>query len=119
MDTLQCVQLEDTVPFKLGPGTIDYFTKWPEAIAVPDKSASTTARVLEDEVFSRFSALEELHSDWRRNFEADVFNLVCEHLGVKKTRTAPPHPQSDSLVERFNLTLTTQLVMLTNKRQKD
>ncbi|XP_053351273.1 uncharacterized protein LOC128520866 [Clarias gariepinus] len=98
---------------------MDYFTKWPEAFAVPDQSASTTARVLVDEVFSRFGAPERLHSDQGRNFEAEVFAAVCERLGVKKTRTTPLHPQSDGLVERFNRTLTTQLAVLTSARQKD
>ncbi|XP_053352954.1 retrovirus-related Pol polyprotein from transposon 412 [Clarias gariepinus] len=98
---------------------MDYFTKWPEAFAVPDQSASTTARVLVDEVFSRFEAPEQLHSDQGRNFEAEVFAAVCERLGVKKTRTTPLHPQSDGLVERFNRTLTTQLAVLTSDRQKD
>ncbi|XP_053356089.1 uncharacterized protein LOC128527651, partial [Clarias gariepinus] len=98
---------------------MDYFTKWPEAFAVPDQSASTTARVLVDEVFSRFGAPERLHSDQGRNFEAEVFAAVCERLGVKKTHTTPLHPQSDGLVERFNRTLTTQLAVLTSARQKD
>ncbi|KAI3369557.1 hypothetical protein L3Q82_007765 [Scortum barcoo] len=46
---------------------MDYFTKWPEAYAVPDQSAATTAEHLVNEMFCRFVCVpEELHSDQGR-----------------------------------------------------
>lgn len=98
---------------------MDYFSKWPEAYAVPDQSAVTTARTLVDEMFTRFGVPEELHSDQGRNFESQVLGEVCRRLGVRKTRTTPLHPQSDGLVERFNRTLATQLAILTSQHQRD
>lgn len=98
---------------------MDYFTKWPEAYAVPDQSATTTAEWLVSEMFCRFGAPEELHSDQGRNFEAEVFAEVCQRMGVRKTRTTPLHPQSDGLVERFNRTLATQLAIVTSRHQRD
>ncbi|RXN05567.1 Retrovirus-related Pol poly from transposon [Labeo rohita] len=98
---------------------MDYFTKWPEAYAVPDQSASTSAQRLVDEMFTRFGVPDELHSDQGRNFESRLFSEVCQRLGVKKTRTTPLHPQSDGLVERFNRTLATQLAILTSQHQRD
>ena len=93
---------------------MDYFTKWPEAYAVPDQSAATTAERLVEEMFDRFGVPAELHSDQGRNFESQVFGEVCRRLGVHKTTTTPLHPQSDGLVERFNRTLATQLAILTS-----
>ncbi|KAF6216167.1 hypothetical protein GE061_000506 [Apolygus lucorum] len=52
---------------------IDTFTKWPEAFPVPDIQATTVARGLVDEVFSRFGVPRELHTDQGTNFEADLF----------------------------------------------
>uniref|UniRef100_A0A3P9KF51 Integrase catalytic domain-containing protein n=1 Tax=Oryzias latipes TaxID=8090 RepID=A0A3P9KF51_ORYLA len=98
---------------------VDYFTKWPEAYAVPDQSAATTAERLVEEMFTRFGAPAELHSDQGRNFESQVFSEVCRRLGIQKTRTTPLHPQSDGLVERFNRTLATQLAILTSRHQRD
>ena len=98
---------------------MDYFTKWPEAYAVADQSAVTTAEHLVNEMFCRFGVPEELHSDQGQNFEAQVFQEVCKRLGIKKTRTTPLHPQSDGLVERFNRTLATQLAILTSRQQRD
>lgn len=98
---------------------MDYFTKWPEAYAVPDQTAATTAERLVEEMFARFGVPAELHSDQGRNFESQVFGEVCRRLGVSKTRTTPLHPQSDGLVERFNRTLATQLAILTSHHQRD
>ncbi|CAI5692683.1 unnamed protein product [Oreochromis niloticus] len=99
--------------------SMDYFTKWPEAYAVPDQSASATAEKLVEEMFTRFGVPAELHSDQGRNFESKVFGEICRRLGVEKTRTTPLHPQSDGLVERFNRTLATQLAILTSRHQRD
>uniref|UniRef100_A0A669CTB7 Integrase catalytic domain-containing protein n=1 Tax=Oreochromis niloticus TaxID=8128 RepID=A0A669CTB7_ORENI len=98
---------------------MDYFTKWPEAYAVPDQSAMTTAERLVEEMFARFGVPAELHSDQGHNFELKVFGEICRRLGVEKTRTTPLHPQSDGLVERFNRTLATQLAILTSRHQRD
>ena len=98
---------------------MDYFTKWPETYAVPDQSAATTAGRLVDEMFCRFGVPEELHSDQGRNFEAQVCAEVCRRLGIKKIRTTPLHPQSNSHAEHFNHTLATQLAILTSHQQRD
>ncbi|KAJ8381238.1 hypothetical protein SKAU_G00020160 [Synaphobranchus kaupii] len=98
---------------------MDYFTKWPEAFAVPDQSAATMAERLVEEMFTRFGAHAELHSDQGRNFESQLLAEVCKRLGVTKTQTTPLHPQIDGLVERFNRTLATQLAILASQHQRD
>lgn len=98
---------------------MDYFTKWPEAYAIPDQEAETVTDAMVEGMFSRFGAAEVVHSDQGRNFESAVFTAMCERLGMKKTRTTPLHPQSDGLVERFNRTLAKQLAILTAEHQRD
>jgi len=85
--------------------TGDYFTKWKEAFAVPNHTALTVADKLVTEFFSRFGCPVQIHSDQGREFESDLFQAVCEKLGIKKSRTTPYRPQSDGLLERFNRTL--------------
>lgn len=67
----------------------DYFTKWPEAFAIPDQQAETVAEILVTQFFTRFGVPIELHSDQGRNFEAQTFQEVCRLLGIHKTRTTP------------------------------
>lgn len=84
---------------------MDYFSKWPEAYALPNQEAVTVANVLVSQFFSRFGVPAELHSDQGRHFESHIFQEVCTLLGIHKTRTTALHPQSDGMVERYNQTL--------------
>ena len=54
----------------------DYVSRWMEAIPIPNQEASTMANRLIDEVFMRFSAPEQLHSDQGRQFESQLLNEV-------------------------------------------
>ena len=87
----------------------DYFSRWMEAFPIPNQEASTVAEKLVDEIFLRFSAPEQLHSDQGRQFESQLMAEVCKLLQIHKTRTTPYHPQSDDLVERFNRTMLAML----------
>ena len=98
---------------------MDYFTKWPEAYALPDQEAETVADALVGGIISRFGAPQSIHSDQGRNFESWTFAELCKRLGVEKTRTTPLRPLSDGLVERFNKTLKQQLAIVTSKHQRD
>ena len=98
---------------------MDYFTKWPEAFSLPNQTAITVADVLVKEYVCRFGVPLSLHSDQGRNFESNVFQEMCELLGIKKTRTTALHPQSDGLVERVNRTLESQLSKFVDRNQKD
>lgn len=98
---------------------MDYFTKWPEAVAVCDQGAESVAAALLEQVVSRYGVPLELHSDQGRHFESRVFQNLLELLGVYKTRTTPLHPQSDGMVERFHRTLLRYLSKFVEKEQKD
>ena len=50
---------------------VDYFTRWVEAYGIPNQEATRVAKKLVDEVFCRFSPLEQLHSDQGRQFESE------------------------------------------------
>jgi hypothetical protein len=56
---------------------MDYFTKWPEAYAIPNQEASTEAEVLVTNFFCRFGIPRELHSDQGRNFESRLLQEIC------------------------------------------
>ncbi|UYV79411.1 K02A2.6-like [Cordylochernes scorpioides] len=98
---------------------MDYFTKWPVAVPIPDQEASTVSEALLQDWVCLFGVPRILHSDQGRNFESNIFQELCRRLGIEKTRTTPLHPQSDGMVERFNRTLTQHLTMFVNKNQRD
>mgnify|MGYP005983619239 CR=1 FL=1 len=61
----------------------------------------------------------ELHSNQARNFESNLFQMVTEVLGIRKTRTIPLHLQSDGMVERFNRTMEEHISKVVGEHQKD
>lgn len=98
---------------------VDYFSKWPEVIPIPNQQATTIAKVLLQQVISRYGVPLELHSDQGRSFESSIFKELLKMLGIKKTRTTPLHPQSDGLVERMIRTLLQYLSQFVSDHQKD
>ena len=82
----------------------DYFTKWAEAIPLPDQTASRITRELV-QVFTRFGLPDIIHSDQGANFESTILRQTLDAFGVNKTHTTSYHPQGDGMVERFNRTL--------------
>lgn len=87
----------------------DYFTKWAEAIPIPNKESETVARVVVNEYLCRHGGAREFHSDQGNEFEARLFKEILELLGIHKTRTTAGNPKSDGQTERFNRTLTTMI----------
>ena len=69
----------------------DYFTKWADAVPLPDQTASriTTALI---NFFCTYGPPQIIHSDQGRNFESTIFNQVLHAFGVRKSHTTPYHP---------------------------
>ena len=83
----------------------DYYSKWVEMFAIPDKTAQTVAEILVSEVFTRYGLCCRLHSDQGMEFESSLTHELCRLWGVKKTRTSPFAPWSNGMVERSNQTI--------------
>lgn len=83
----------------------DVFSKWTVAVPCKDQKATTVAKTLIKEWFTRLGAPCRIHSDQGRDFESQVVSKLCEMYGIKKSRTTPYHPQSNGQCERFNATM--------------
>ncbi|XP_062584077.1 protein NYNRIN-like [Saccostrea cucullata] len=98
---------------------LDYFTRWTECFPMPNMESKTVAKILVEQVITRFGVPYTIHSDQGRQYESDLFHSMCELLQIEKTRTTPYHPQSDGMVERFNRTLEAMLSSCVNKNHTD
>ena len=88
----------------------DAFSKYAEAIALPNQKATTTADALV-EYFSRHGIPAILHSDQGRNFESDLIQHLCRMWNINKTRTSGYHPAGNGACERYNKSLIETLSM--------
>ena len=82
----------------------DYFTKWADAIPMPNQTASRIKTEL-TKVFSVMGLPQVVHSDQGANFESTILKHTLQAYGIKKSRTTVYHPQGDGMVERFNCSL--------------
>lgn len=78
----------------------DYFSKYVEAVAIPDQKAETIARVFVTEIIGRHGTPKQLLTDQGPNFVSAVMKNVCQFLNVDKLQTTPYHPQSNGMIER-------------------
>ena len=81
---------------------IDRFTKWPEAIPLPDSQASTCASAILHHWISKFGVPDDITSDRGPQFTSRLWNEFNKLLGVQTHNTTAYHPQANGLVERFH-----------------
>ena len=86
----------------------DYFTKWADAIPLPDQTAVRITNALV-KVFTEYGLPDIIHLDQRHNFESSILRQTLEAFGVAKSRTTAYHPQGDGMAERFNRSLLQRL----------
>jgi len=98
---------------------IDYFTKWPEARAIPDIKAETVAEFIYKEIICRHGVPKEILSDRGTSFVNQVIDKLCENYQTKHRLTSSYRPQTNGMVERFNRTLGKCIARLTSNESKE
>ena len=99
--------------------TIDLFSKWGDATAVRSHTAPVVAKVLFDNIFSRFGMPKKILTDQGSEFEACLFKELCLHMGIQKIRTTPYQPSTNGCVERFHRTLNSMIGKIVQHDQKN
>ena len=84
---------------------VDWYSGWPEAFAVPDKTAETIAHLIINEIFPRFGCPLELVTDNGSENCNKIVKETLEVLNIHHVRTSYYSPQSNSRVERLHHTL--------------
>ena len=84
---------------------VDWFSGWPEAFAVPDKTADTVAHLLLEHIFPRFGCPLQIVTDNGTENVNQIIKNVLDTLKINHVLTSVYHPQSNAKVERFHRTL--------------
>ncbi len=87
---------------------VDYCSKWVELFPLRTAKAPQIARILVEEIFTRWGTPAYLVSDRGAQFTSHLINLICKQWGVVQKLTTAYHPQTN-LTERVNRTLKTMM----------
>ena len=82
----------------------DQFSKWCEAIALPNQEAKTVSRSFVEHWIVRFGCPVNLHSDQGSKFTPKLFRSLCSELGIQRTATTSYQPQRNAIIEKKNRT---------------
>ena len=88
----------------------DEFTKFAEAIALPDQKAQTVAQALVTQFFCKYGIPNTIHTDQGKNFMSGLLKEITQLLGIEKVIGTAYHPQSQGAVERCNRSLKEMLM---------
>jgi hypothetical protein len=89
---------------------VDAYSKWPEVIQMKSTTSEKTIKVLRD-LFARYGLVDQLVSDNGPQFTSEEFKTFMQKNGIKHIRSAPYHPATNGLAERFVQTMKNSLKM--------
>ena len=72
---------------------VDSFSRWCEAVPTNNQDANTVARVLYQEIFTRYGTPKEIVSDLGRQFTSKLVRAICELGGAKHLHHRTIHRQ--------------------------
>ena len=81
---------------------MDMLTGYTMAVAIPNKSAETVVKVYMDYIYSIFGGSSHMLTDNGSGFRNDVFDEVCDKLGIKRVYSPVYTAQSNGKLEDFH-----------------
>ena len=88
---------------------VDRFTRWPEAIPIPDAKTETCAHALIRHWIAQFGIPNDLASDRGAQFTSELWKELNKLLGIQHCTTTAYHPQANGMVERLHRQLKASL----------
>jgi transposase InsO family protein len=96
-----------------------YLSRWVEARAVKDCSATTAAHFIFDDIITRFGCPKTLMNDQGTHFINNTVEALTEKFAVHHQKSTPYHPQENGTVEAFNKILETILTKICSVNRDD
>jgi hypothetical protein len=98
---------------------IDSFTRWPIAVALPNKSAVTVSQAIYRHLITIHGCPRVLFSDNDPVFAGKVAKELMSRLGVVKIETTVNNPQSNGMLEVWHRWLAQQLTIQLPKHKRN
>lgn len=82
----------------------DYFTKYVEAIPIPDQKADTIACAFVEKIIVNHGVPQKLLTDRGANLIGKIMKEVCEILHIPRLQTTSYHAPTNGQIERWHKT---------------
>ncbi|CAM9000253.1 unnamed protein product [Rhodiola kirilowii] len=99
--------------------TVDYVSKWVEAVASPTCDAKAVTRLFKKMIFPRFGVPRTVISDGGSHFKEKHFEALLCKYGVSHKVATPYHPQTSGQVEISNREIKAILEKTVGSSRKD
>ena len=97
----------------------DHFTRWPIAVAIPDKQASTVAKALYEHLITEHGTPRKILTDQGKEFVNEAVELLCKKWGISKVVTGGYNPQANGACERYHRWLNAAMTQLYDRKSPD
>ena len=98
---------------------IDHFTKWADAIPIPNKEAATVAQALVSKIFTHVGCPLQILSDQGKEFDCHLLKNLCNALGIDKIRTTPYKASTNGTAERLHRTINGMCAKMVSDNQRN
>ena len=95
---------------------IDHFTKWPVAIAMPNRTSAIVAKAIFDHWICEHGVPACIVSDRGKELISKGIQQLCANLGITKIATAGYNPTGNATVERFHRYLGAALCIICERK---
>jgi hypothetical protein len=99
--------------------TVDYVSKWIEAIPSQNNDHKTVIKFLKENILSRFGIPRAMISDGGTHFYNKPFESLMKKYGITNKVATPYHPQTSGHVELANREIKQILEKTVNPNRKD
>jgi hypothetical protein len=119
LDVIGPINLASSLQHKYILTTMDYFTRWYEAIPLRVVNTNQVISFLETQIISRFGIPESLVFDNASYFSSMDLNVFSMENGIKLKYYTSYYPQGNGLIESTNKNLIKILKRIVSKNHKN
>ena len=94
---------------------VDRFSRWMEAVPIPDITAETCVQALTLNWIARYGVPGDIVADRGAQFTSSTWKQLGELFGIKCSTTTAYHPQGNGLVERLHRQLKAAIMARENQ----
>ena len=99
--------------------TVDYVSKWVEAIACPRNDSNIVVGFIQRNILSRYGTPRTINSDEGSHFENKLFEKLLSRYGVRHVMRLAYHPQLNGQAEILNREIKNILEKTVRTSRKD